>query len=117
MSLAIRIDSLDALFSSYIKARDKVCQRCGGTKGLQNAHYHGRRKQSVRFDPDNCCLLCFGCHNYFHGNPYEFTEWTKRRLGEDKFDMLNARARQIGKIDKEANKLWLQSEIKKLEAL
>lgn len=111
----IRIDPLDKLFSRYIRLRDKVCQRCGSVRNLQCSHYHGRRKRSVRYDEDNCCALCFGCHSYLGGNPLEHTEFFKQRLG-DKFDMLNNRARiSYPPPDKEAIELYLKVKIKELE--
>ena len=114
--MRIKIDPLDKLFAQYIKLRDKWCQRCGGASGLQTAHFHSRRKRSVRYDPDNACLLCFGCHIYLDGNPLEKVEFFKQILGEEAFDLLNARARiTYPKLDKEAIKLYLKEQIRKLE--
>jgi len=113
--LKIRIDPLDKLFSQYIRARDKCCQRCGGTNGLQCAHFHGRAKRSTRWDEDNAVALGFGCHIYFTSHPLEFTEWFRKHLGEEKFDLLNARARiTYPKPDKEAIRLYLEEKIRRL---
>ena len=108
--MKVRIDPLDKLFAQYIKLRDKWCQRCGGTSGLQTAHFFGRARKSVRWDEDNACLLCFGCHQYFHSRPLEFVEWFKSRLG-DKFELLQGRERVLVKPDKEAIKLYLKEQI------
>ncbi|KKK92916.1 hypothetical protein LCGC14_2698080, partial [marine sediment metagenome] len=86
--MKIKRDPLDILAAKYIKLRDKWCQRCGGTSGLQTAHFHSRRNRSVRYDPDNLCLLCFGCHIHLDGNPLEKVEFFKERLGELAFDLL-----------------------------
>lgn len=111
--MRVRIDPLDTLASKYIKLRDKWCQRCGGTSGLQTAHFHSRRKRSVRYDTDNLCLLCFGCHIYLDGNPLEKIEFFKSRLGEQAFDLLNCRARiTYPKPDKKAIELYLRAKIK-----
>lgn len=98
--MRIRRDKLDILFSQYVRFRDKVCQRCGG-KAQHCAHFHGRAKRSVRWDEDNCCALCFGCHQFLDSHPLEKVEFFKARLGEERFDKLNSRMRQVQKPDKE----------------
>lgn len=114
--MKIKRDSLDILFSQYVMLRDKYCQRCGGNGGLQTAHFIGRARKSVRWDDKNSCLLCFGCHGYFHAHPLEFVEWYRNRIGEKELELLQARARVTWpKPDKEMIKLWLQNEIKDLE--
>ncbi len=107
-------DKLDILTSQYIKLRDKVCQRCGGTSGLQSSHYWGRAKRSTRYDSDNLCLLCFGCHTYFHGQPGEYRDFMMKRLGEVAYDMLDYRAHKPQKIDRNAIELYLKQKIKEL---
>ena len=106
--MKIKLSPLDKLFSKYIRLRDGVCQRCGGAKNLQCSHYHGRRKQSVRYDEENCCSLCMGCHMYFTANPLEHTEFMIKRLGQEKFDMLTHRSRPQ-KIDKNALSLYYKN--------
>ena len=113
--MKIHIDTLDKLFSQYIKLRDKVCQRCGGNNGLQTAHFYGRARHSVRYDPDNACLLCFGCHRYLDSNPIEKTEFFQKRLGEEGFAFLQVRKEMPGKdIDREAIRLYLKAKILEL---
>ena len=121
MPFKIRRDPLDKLFSNYIRLRDKLtCQRCGRvfpklTGGLHCAHYHKRRKQSVRFDPDNAVAFCFGCHTFMDENFDDyFTPFMIRRLGQERFDMLAGRMRQYGKPDRNLIKLWLKQELAKL---
>lgn len=111
--MKIRIDPLDKLFSRYIRLRDKVCQRCGG-KVQHCAHFHGRSSKSVRWDEDNACGLCYGCHQYLDSHPVEKVEFFKSRLGE-KYDLLNARLRQIHpKPDKTLLYLYFTVKIKEL---
>lgn len=111
--MKVRIDPLDRLFSRYILARDKYCQRCGGLGGLQTSHFWGRARRSVRWDEDNACLLCFGCHMYFTAHPFEHTEWFGNRLGEDKFNMLLSRMRNTHpKPDKKLIEIYLRERIK-----
>jgi hypothetical protein len=114
--LKIRIDPLDALFSRYIRLRDKVCQRCGnGNTILQAAHFHGRAEKSVRWDEDNACALCMGCHTYLDSHPMEKVDFFQRLLGEVKFDLLNARRRIRVRPDKAMLKLYFKAKIKELE--
>ena len=116
--MKIKRDKLDILFAQYIKLRDKYCQRCGGSSGLQTAHFHSRRKQSVRQDEENSCLLCFGCHIYLDGNPLEKIEFFKQRLGEEGFALLTGRAYNTHpKPDKEAIRLYLQEKIAEIRSL
>jgi len=113
--MKIRIGLLDQRFSRFIRLRDKVCQRCGGSGVLQCSHFHGRAKKSVRWDEDNAVALCFGCHQYFTANPYEHTAWFENHLGVARFEWLANRSRQMGKPDKEAIELYLIEKIKLLE--
>lgn len=115
--MKIRIDPLDRLFSEYIRKRSAggCCERCGkfyGWEKLQCAHFHGRRKKSVRWDEDNACALCFGCHSYLDSQPMEKVEFFKERLGKEKFQHLNIRAGMIQKPDKVAIEIYLRTKIK-----
>jgi hypothetical protein len=116
--LRIRIDPLDSLFSTYIRTRDNfTCQRCGvKSKNVQCAHFHSRRKQQVRFDPDNACTLCMGDHLYLDSNPMEKVEFFQNRLGETNFNLLNSRARiTYPKPDKKMLTIYFQQQIKLLD--
>ena len=113
--MRVKIKPLDKLFSQYIKARDKYCQRCGGSGGLQTSHFWGRKRQLVRYDPDNAVLLCFGCHQYLSANPAEHTAWFKKHLGEEAFELLESRANQVGKIDENAVYLYLKEKLKEVK--
>ena len=114
--LKIEVKPLDKLFSKYIKLRDKVCQRCGCySKYLQTSHYHGRAIKSTRWFDDNCCLLCMGCHMYFHGHRIDHDQFFLKRLGQERFDKLNMQAQMIEKhVDVWAITLYLREQIKKL---
>lgn len=112
--MKIKLEKLDILFSQFIRLRDKTCQRCGGSGGLQCSHFHGRRKRNVRWDEDNAVALCFGCHQYFTANPFEHTGWFENHLGVARFEWLAIRSIQIGKPDKEAIELYLKEKIQLL---
>ena len=120
-----KIRPCDKLFSEYIRRRDQVCQiglRCGGShkewKELHCAHYHGRRKESVRFDPDNALALCPADHLWVdstvEGKNY-FDAFMEKRLGTSRYAMLELRANTPGKKDDEMTKLYLKSMLTSLQ--
>jgi len=130
----IRRDPLDALVSEFTRKRaiKRVggCERCEAKKHdiqqdngkvlpawkqLQCSHYHKRRKQSTRYDEDNCVGLCYGCHQHFEEERDEYKAWMINLLGEREFDLLSARMRIIGKPDTEGLKLYYKERIKGLE--
>jgi NAD-dependent dihydropyrimidine dehydrogenase PreA subunit len=99
MRINLKITPGDRMFSLYIRYRDKwTCQRClerypERSGKLQNSHYWGRGNMSVRHDEDNCVALCGGCHMYLGSNPNLHRDFILKRLGEVRFDQLEARAR------------------------
>jgi hypothetical protein len=102
----LKIDSLDKLFSLYIRTRDKwTCQRCWKqftppTNVLQNSHFYGRTMHSVRYDPENCDSLCYGCHRYWEKEDREgYRAFKIKQLGQKGFDMLTIAAFKTGKPD------------------
>ena len=114
--MKIKLDKLDILFSKYIRLKaGGVCEYCGQAKTLQCSHFHGRRKRSVRWDEENCSALCFSCHLYLGENPYMHTEFFRKRLGSERFELLNIRANTIARLDKEALTLYFKGQIKSLE--
>ena len=68
----------------------------------------------MRYDEDNLVALDFGCHSYLDGNPVEKIEFFKKRLGQVRFNLLQARARQVGKVDRNGLMLYFQQKIKEL---
>lgn len=114
------MDKLDTLFSRFIRLRaGGKCEYCGKPtefKRLQCSHFHSRRKRSVRYDPDNACGLDFTCHQFLGGNPYQHTEFFKKRLGSKRFEELNIRAEITpAKLDKEKVAADLKERIKLME--
>lgn len=112
----IKIRPSDKLYSRYLRIlRHYTCERCGrkyqegdGLWGLHVSHFHGRSKESVRFDEENTDLLCFGDHQYFTSNPNDYVEWKKERLGEKRFKLLTLRAHTLGKRDDKLQVLILK---------
>ncbi len=116
-----QIAQLDKLFSEFIRKKAMLnggCERCHTPKKdykqLQCSHFHGRRKRSVRFDPDNAVGLCGACHLYFGANPTEHVKFFLERLGQKDFDYLQARANTTQKIDEKAIAIYFREKLKEL---
>ena len=101
-------NKLDKVFSLIIREYGS-CEKCGKRDGLQCAHIFSRSNLAVRWDTDNAWCLCAGCHLYWaHKNPVEFTEWTKNRMGEEKYQALRVKANTIKKwTDIELSQLYI----------
>lgn len=124
MSYGITIDRADEVFSQWIRLRDKKCLRCGSLvkfnlKGLpvshQASHFRGRRKESTRFNEDNVCTLCAGCHSYFTANPAEHYNWQVKRLGQKKVDEVVLLSNTYMKKDRQLQYIYWSNEVKKLK--
>lgn len=102
----------DTLFSKCLRAKRGKCEKCGWVIRLQISHFHGRRKESVRFDEENCDVLCFTCHRIFEENPALYSAWKLKQLGKAKYDRLLIRANLYCKRDIKANLLWIKNEYK-----
>src|SRR3990167_6449247 len=105
----------DELYTELLrKLRKYKCEKCGrvykdNLRNLGVSHYHGRRKENVRFDYENTDLLCtLPCHQYFEENPHAYREWKIKKLGKIKYDMLALRAEFYCKRDVKKNVLWIK---------
>jgi 5-methylcytosine-specific restriction endonuclease McrA len=90
----------DALWSKYIRLRDRdTCQRCR-RPGNQPHHIFSRRHLGTRHDPENGVLLCFYCHHVIAHSDYEtIREFHLKKLGEDNYKRLRLRAYALTKPD------------------
>ena len=105
--MRIKIDKADTLFSKWIRNRDKwTCQRChktypDGYSGLNNSHYWGRGRESVRFEPDDCDALCFGCHMIWEKDDRDsYKAFKIKQLGQKRYDSLEIQAHTYKKRDR-----------------
>lgn len=112
----------DKLWSELIKMRaGNVCEKCGRAKTLNSHHVYSRSNKSVRWDVDNGCCLCAGCHALSstfsaHKTPIEFVEWIKDKRGETWYVRLRMKANSISKVDLMLEKLYLENELKELSS-
>ncbi len=97
----------DRLFRAYLLAsRPHECVRCGkkfhDIRYLHVSHFWGRGHEAVRFDPENCDLLCaIPCHDLWgHGEERDkYIEFKIKQLGTDGDDRLTLRAHAYKKRD------------------
>jgi hypothetical protein len=110
-----KVKTYDKHFSRYVRIRDRKCQfgfKCIPSEQYANGeldisylhccHYHGRRKQSVRIDPDNAEAGCRACHLFVDSTAEGkkmFEKMMVNRLGERGHDLLQLRAETPMKMD------------------
>lgn len=116
----------DTVFSTYIRKRDGRCvlnRKCykGVPRTIQElhcAHFHSRRKESVRFDPENAVALCPACHIWVdstvEGKIY-FRAFMEERLGTKGLAMLDIRAEHLKKRDDVLDMLYCKQLLSELE--
>lgn len=100
--MGIKITPADSWFSKCVRQRANwCCENCGkqydqSSTGLHCSHFHGRANWATRFHPDNARALCFGCHAYMGGNPYEHNKWFLEQIGEGMYQILLEMKRDTG---------------------
>ena len=114
----------DKEFSQYIRRRDGECVfkiKCNGglrdeeyLKTLTCSHFKGRRKESTRFDPENCDTACRKCHLYLEEHKEEYEAWKLSQLGE-RFNLLILRSNQKGHKDDLITRLYIKELMKDLK--
>lgn len=121
MPFNVKIRKADRLFSQYIRERDGwTCQRCGkrhdkSSRNFGVSHFWGRKRESTRFEPDNCVSLCnIPCHNdWGHGDGRDaYRDFMIRRLGQARFDSLMIQANTCQKKDDEMAILYIKTLMK-----
>lgn len=94
------------LFSKLIRERDPACVTCGSKSNPQAGHFIPRQHNATLFDPLNVWRQCSNCNLYLHGNIPAYIEFIKSKLGDDGFDYLILRGKEV--------KQWTVPELKKL---
>ena len=97
----------DLEFSTWLRSqRDWTCENCGRreeppTWNIQNSHYIGRKHKAVRYDPENCDVLCSTCHANWEGQKqYGYRDWKIKKMGKEAHDNLLKKAQQsLGEKD------------------
>lgn len=124
----VRRRQTDILFSRYLRHKNAkehelnnhfggkygVCVKCKQWKEinlLQVSHFHSRKKESTRFDEENCDVLCAKCHDWFEHHKTEYEVWKINNIpgGAYAFARLTLRANQVRKRDDTLVKMWLKT--------
>ena len=118
----MKITKLDQVFSEYVRALSGgYCKKCGkyfGEKRLQNAHFFGRIRHTVRWDTRNVVALCGECHYWLDVNPIAKTDFMLTVLSEEDVADLERIARMTTKqypIDKEKLLEYYTKRLKEVE--
>ena len=123
----VKIRANDRVFSNYIRTRDHWrCQyrfKCFGVEdytqnksSLHCSHFQKRRKESVRYDDENCDAACAKCHYFVENDPNgqkTLEKWKEKQLGSRRYKALLIRANSTCKRDDKLTKIYLTELIKK----
>jgi len=92
-------------FNKYIRLRDKgnVCISCQKLPKKENAghFWNANNHWNVRFNEDNVHLQCEHCNTFLSGNLINYRENLLKKIGADKFNLLDAEAKKTRKFTKE----------------
>lgn len=97
------MEDLDKIFSRYIRIKYAMqngycrCISCGRIhhwKEIQNGHYMSRRHLSTRWAEDNCRPQCVACNIFNQGNAQAYRVALIKEIGEQRVNLIEARARQ-----------------------
>ena len=94
------------VFNQYIRLRDKAqpCISCGsklGSKYDAGHFYSMGGHKAVTFDEDNVHAQCVTCNQFKHGNLLEYRTRLCSKIGQERFDELEAKRHQVKKWTKE----------------
>lgn len=92
---------LDAIFSKYIRQRDKgkcyTCPRKDEPKNMQAGHFVPRQYLAVRYDEVNVHCQCYACNMLYHGQPSSYAYRLERDYGKGTVEMLEGKRQLITK--------------------
>lgn len=108
--MSLKINQADSAFSKCVRAaNDYTCYRCGtvyskSSPGLHCSHNFSRRHRTIRWCKENALPLCYGCHQWFGGNPADSGQWLVEQLGEGSIDILREKMNSKIKVPKSEEK-------------
>ncbi len=119
----VKLRKTDRLWTEYMRKKyDYTCQFCGkqytpdNCRNLGVSHFYGRARESTRFDIDNCILLCsIPCHHYLDTHKNEYREFMLKRLGKERYDLLEWTANMYKKRDDAAEEIRIKQLLKELK--
>lgn len=115
----IKLIVLDALAREICRARGR-CEATGHdgvtcSRDLQWAHIVGRSYHKVRWDEDNCFLLCSAHHIFYTDRHLHWERFVVLKIGAAHYDELKRRALAPGKVDREAIHRVLGARVREVE--
>ena len=99
------VKAAQMVFNKYIRERDKdeLCISCKQKPKKVNAghFWNANNHWNVRFDEDNVHVQCERCNSFLSGNLLEYRTNLCLKIGQERFDKLEARARVTRKFTKD----------------
>ena len=99
------VKAAQLVFNKYIRERDKaqLCISCGSQPKKVNAghFWNANNHWNVRFDEDNVHVQCERCNSFLSGNLLEYRTNLLTKIGAERFNQLEARARITRKFTKD----------------
>jgi len=96
---------LDAIFSKFIRQRDKgqcyTCPKKDEPKFMQNGHFVPRQYLAVRYSEINCHCQCYACNMLYNGQPSVYALNLQRDYGNAVVGQLEALRTKITKLTPE----------------
>lgn len=113
------VKATQIVFNKYIRLRDKheLCISCKQKPKKSNAghYYNANNHWNVRFDENNVHLQCEHCNTFLSGNLINYRENLLKKIGEGKFQLLEAEANKTRKFTKEELKEIIETYKKKIK--
>lgn len=113
------VKATQIVFNKYIRLRDKdeLCISCKQKPKKSNAghYYNANNHWNVRFNEDNVHLQCEHCNTFLSGNLINYRENLLKKIGEGKFQLLEAEANKTRKFTKEELKEIIETYKKKIK--
>lgn len=113
------VKATQIVFNKYIRLRDKdeLCISCKQKPKKSNAghFYNANNHWNVRFNEDNVHLQCEHCNTFLSGNLINYRENLLKKIGEGKFQLLEAEANKTRKFTKEELKEIIETYKKKIK--
>jgi len=99
------VKAAQLVFNKFIRMRDKdeLCISCKQVPKKVNAghFWNANNHWNVRFDEDNVHVQCERCNSYLSGNLIEYRQHLLTKIGAERYNQLEAKARVTRKFTKD----------------
>jgi len=99
------VKAAQLVFNKFIRLRDKdeLCISCKQVPKKVNAghFWNANNHWNVRFDEDNVHIQCERCNSYLSGNLIEYRQHLLTKIGAERYNQLEAKARVTRKFTKD----------------